>query len=409
MRILVASSLVAWILLALGAGPAFAGELPRAAPAEVGLDGEALAKIDAKVAAMIEGREFPGASVAVARDGKVAYLKSFGDFKDGSLVRIYSMTKPITVVAALILVEEGKLALADPVSKYLPGFDKLAVEGSDRPPAPMTIKHLMQHTSGLTYGLFGDTPVDRAYREQDVLSTDTTLEQMVAKLARIPLLFEPGARWHYSVAIDVLGRVIEVAAKQPLDAFLAGRIFKPLGMDDTSFSVPDAQLPRFVPCCGPRGRVIEAPETSRFRLPPALLSGGGGLVSTLSDYLAFALMLDAGGTWNGKRILKPETVQQMTTNQLPEALLPIGFGPLKLGGLGFGLGVSVRVKAMGEGTAEGEWGWAGAASTTFYVSPKDRLVVVTMVQRMPMWNGLDAAVRPLVRAALRAPASAVGR
>lgn len=264
----------------------------------------------------------------------------------------------------------------------------------------------MQHTSGLTYGLFGDTPVDRAYRERDVLATDTTLEQMVTKLTEIPLLFEPGERWHYSVAIDVLGRVIEVAAKQPLDAFLASRLFKPLGMDDTSFSVPDAQLPRFVACCGPRCRVIEAPETSPFRVPPALLSGGGGLVSTLSDYLTFALMLEAGGTWNGKRILKPETVKLMTTNQLPEALIPIGFGPLKMVGTGFGLGVSVRVKALGRDATEGEWGWGGAASTTFYVSPRDRLVVVTMIQRMPMWNGLDAAIRPLVRAALREPVAA---
>lgn len=267
----------------------------------------------------------------------------------------------------------------------------------------MTVKHLMQHTSGLSYGIFGDTPVDRAYREKNVLASDTTLEQMVAKLAPIPLLFEPGTRWHYSVSIDVLGRVIEVAAKQPFDAFLSERLFKPLGMDDTSFSVPEAKLGRFVPCCGPQCRLIEASATSRFRLPPALLSGGGGLVSTLSDYLTFALMLEAGGTWNGRRILKPESVRLMSTNQLPEALIPIGFGPLRMPAMGFGLGVSVRMKALGADQPEGEWGWAGAASTTFRVSPKDRLVVVTMIQRMPMWTGLDNAVRTLVHAALLEP------
>ncbi len=306
-------TLLSFAFVLVVAATAFAGDLPKIEPAKAGVDAEALSKIDEKVAAMLEKKEFPGASVAVARNGKIVYLKSFGDFQEDSLIRIYSMSKPITVVAALILVEEGKLALEDPVSKYLKGFDKLKVHGSDKEPAAMTVKHLMQHTSGLTYGLFGNTPVDKLYRKRKVLN-EGTLEDMAAKLAEIPLLFEPGTRWHYGVSTDVLGRVIEVASEQPFDKFLKERLFKPLGMNDTAFSVPDEKLERFVPCCGPRCFVIEPVETSRFRKQPTMLSGGGGLISTISDYMTFGLMLDAGGTWNGKRILKPETVKVMTTS-----------------------------------------------------------------------------------------------
>ncbi len=391
--------LLSLVLLMALATPVLAGELPRAKPAEVGLDAAALGEIDKRVAKMIADEQFPGATVAIARDGKLAYLKSFGDFKDDSLIRIYSMSKPITVVAALILMEEGKLALEDPVSKFIEGFDKLKLNGSEEAPAQMTIKDLMRHTSGLTYGLFGNTPVDKAYRKQDVLGKDTTLQEMAKKLSGIPLLFEPGTRWHYSVSIDLLGRVIEVAAKQPFDKFLEARIFKPLGMKDTGFSVPDDKLDRFVPCCGPACRVIEAPATSRFRQTPKMLSGGGGLISTISDYMTFGLMLDAGGTWNGKQILKPETVKLMTTNQLPK-------GVSAWGGTGFGLGVSVQLRDSATRGPAGIWGWGGAASTTFFASPKQRLTVVTMMQRMPMWRGLDMAVRAALVEAVKAPVAA---
>ena len=380
-------------------GAAFGGELPTAKPGEVGLDAEKLASIDKRVEKMLEEKEFPGATVAITRNGKVVYRRSFGDFEDDSLLRIYSMTKPITVVAALVLVEEGKLGLDDPVSKYLEGFDKLAVQGKDEPATPMTVKDLMRHTSGLSYGIFGNTPVDKAYRKQNVLGKDTSLEEMAEKLSKLPLLYEPGARWHYSLSIDLLGRVIEVASKQSFDVFLERRLFGPLGMKDTSFSVPDDKLSRFVPCNGPGCRVIEAVETSRFRTQPKMLSGGGGLISTVSDYVTFGLMLDAGGTWKGKQILKPETVKLMTTNQLPK-------GVKAWGNRGFGLGVSVELKDSAFRGPAGVWGWGGAASTTFFASPKDRLTVVTMIQRMPMWNGLDRAVRRAVFAALATPKAA---
>mgnify|MGYP001816981409 CR=1 FL=1 len=392
-------TLLSFVLVLAFTAPAVAGELPTAKPGEVGLDATKLADIDKRVEKMLADKEFPGATVAITRNGKLAYLKSFGDFKNDSLIRIYSMSKPITVVAALILVEDGKLALDDPVSKYIKGFDKLAVNGSDEPATPMTVKDLMRHTSGLTYGLFGNTAVDKAYRKENVLGKDTSLEEMAQKLSQIPLLFEPGTRWHYSVSIDLLGRVIEVASKQSFDAFLKKRLFDPLGMQDTSFSVPDEKLARFVPCNGPGCRVIEAVETSRFRTEPKMLSGGGGLISTISDYVTFGLMLDAGGTWNGTRILKPETIKLMTSNQLPT-------GVMAWGNQGFGLGVSVQLKDNRFRGPAGVWGWGGAASTTFFASPKDRLTVVTMIQRMPMWNGLDRTVRQAVFAALAAPEKA---
>ena len=242
------------------------------------------------------------------------------------------------------------------------------------------------------------------YREKEILSRDAPLAEMVDRLAEIPLLYAPGSRWHYSVSTDVLGRVIEVASKQSFDEFLKKRLFDPLGMVDTAFHVPHEKLARFVPCYGADGRVIEAVETSRFRKPPKMLSGGGGLVSTVSDFLRFALMLEAGGVLDGKRILKAETVKRMTTNGLPDALVPIRFGSFPLRGMGFGLGVSVQVKALGPGTREGGWGWAGAASTTFVVSPTDRLVSVVLLQRMPLWTGLDLALKPLVLEAVKEPA-----
>ncbi len=399
--------LVAAVLLLLLVSPvAWGDDLPRAKPEEVGLTAKGLAEVDRAILARYDKKLFAGAVTMIARRGKVAYFKSFGSFKKDSIVRIYSMTKPITVAAALMLVDEGKLALDDPVSKYVPGIAACVVEGQDKKPATMTVKHLMQHTAGLTYGVFGNTPVDRQYREQGILGRDDTLETMAKKLCEIPLLFEPGTRWHYSVSVDVLGRVVEVAAKQPFDRFLEQRIFKPLGMHDTGFHVPEDKLDRFVPCYGPMRYVIEKVETSPYLKPPAFHSGGGGLVSTATDYMTFALMMAKGGTWKGKRLLSEKSVKLVTTNQLPEKLVPIGFGPIRMKGTGFGLGVSVRVSNPTAGSKVGDWGWGGAASTTFFVSPSEDIVMVNLLQIMPMWNVLDRELRPLVYAAAKRPAPA---
>lgn len=392
-------------LFVLAAPLAHADDLPRAEPAEVGLDAKTLQRIDTAVEGHLAKKEIAGAITVVARNGKVAYLKSFGAFKDDSILRIYSMTKPVAVVAALILVDEGKLALDDPVAKYLPAFAKLKVEGSADAATPMTVKHLMQHTAGLTYGLFGNTPIDQRYRTLNVLDRNSSLEAMAGKLAGVPLMFEPGTRWHYSVSIDLLGRVVEVAAKQPFAEFLQERIFGPLGMKDTAFHVPEAKASRLVPNYAGRAFPIEQPATSPFLTKPALASGGGGLVSTARDYAIFALMLAQGGVWKDTRILKAATVRTMTTNQLPEALIPIRFGARAMAGLGFGLGVSVRVSGGDATNTVGEWGWAGAASTFFFVAPAKDLVVINLTQRMPLWNGLDRSVRPIVFEALKAAAA----
>ncbi len=396
---------VVCVFLCLAAGLARADDLPRAEPEAVGLSPTELAKIDAAVERRIASKAIAGAVTVVARHGKVAYLRAFGAFEEDTIFRIYSMTKPVTVAAALTLVDEGKLSLDDPVSKYIPAFAKLTVHGSDVAPPVMTVRHLMQHTSGLTYGFFGNTPVDRMYRAQGVLDRDSTLAEATDKLAAIPLLFAPGSRWHYGVSTDLLGRIIEIVSEQALDAFFAARIFEPLGMKDTGFFVPPASAARLAANYNARGAVMEAPETSPYLAKPGLLSGGGGLVSTARDFTIFALMLANGGAWNGKRILETETVETMTTNQLPEALVPIRFGPLPLPGTGFGLGVSVRVGGESAGRRIGEWGWGGAASTTFVVSPKDDLVIVTLLQRMPMWSVLDQEIRPIVYGAIQEPAA----
>ncbi|MDF1701266.1 MAG: serine hydrolase [Planctomycetota bacterium] len=406
-RLLPSSLAVVLLVASAGLAPgAQAEELPRSKPAEVGLSATALDSIDGAIKRHIAKKDIAGAITVVARKGRVAYLRSFGAFADDSIVRIFSMTKPIAVVAALMLVDEGKLKLDDPVAKYIPAFGALSVQGEKAKAPPMTVQHLMQHTAGLTYGFFGNTQIDQRYRALKVLDKTTDLEAMTAKLGGVPLLFEPGTRWHYSVSIDVLGRVVEVAAKKPFDVFLQERIFKPLDMKDTAFHVPDEKLDRFVANYTGRAFPIEKPETSGYRQKPALSSGGGGLVSTARDYAIFALMLAQGGTWNGTRLLKEATVRRMTTNQLPKALVPIGFGPKPMAGMGFGLGVSVRVGAPSPSSKLGEWGWGGAASTTFFVAPRQDLVVVTMTQRMPMWNGLDRSVRPLAYGAVQTQAPA---
>jgi CubicO group peptidase (beta-lactamase class C family) len=387
-------------------GQAAGDELPTAKPESVGMSTEALTKIDAVVDTSIQKKEVAGAVTVVARKGKIVYFRAAGAFKKDSIVRIYSMSKPVTVAAALILVDEGKLKLDDPVASYLPAFANLKVHGKETKAAPMTVRHLMQHTAGLSYGFFGNTPVDRAYRSAGVLDRSSSLAAMTKKLGQLALLTEPGTRWHYSLSLDVLGRVIEVIAKQPFETFLKKRLFDPLGMRDTAFCVPQAKAARLVANYAPGQFVIDTPATSQFLAQPGLCSGGGGLVSTARDYTIFALMLAQGGTWNGTRILKAATVRQMTTNSLPKALIPIRMGRKPLLGLGFGLGVSVRVSHADARASLGEWAWSGAASTTFFVAPTEELVVVNLIQRMPYWSGLDLAIRPLVYGAVSKPALA---
>lgn len=409
------------LVLVLAARPVGAGELPTAKPKDVGLDADKIQQAHDAVQALVDKKELAGAVVAVARKGKVAMFAAFGESAAGSgkpmkpdaIVRIYSMTKPITTVAAMILVEEGKVGLDDPVAKYLPEFkDRRVHTGpADETVAAaheMTVRDLMRHTSGLTYGVFGNTPVDQLYRKAGVLSPADSLQDLTAKLGRVPLAYDPTTRWHYSVSTDVLGRVVEVAAGRPLDEFFADRIFKPLDMTDTGFFVPADKLARFAANHGTdaKDKTLVATETadkSRYRTKPKFLSGGGGGVSTARDYLRFCQMLLNGGDLDGVRVLNKETVAEMTRNQLPEGAMKAKNGGQADAGDGFGLGFGVRVGTAdaAAGRAVGEYYWGGAASTHFWISPKQDLVVVALEQFMPNRPKLQQAIKPLIYQAVR--------
>jgi len=265
----------------------------------------------------------------------------------------------------------------------------------------MTVRDLMRHTSGLTYGIFGNTNVDKLYRKSIQLGGGkTTLKDMTKKLAEIPLLYQPGTKWHYSVSTDVLGRIVEVASGHSLDAFFAEHIFEPLGMEDTAFYVPADKIERFATNYGPdpQGglRPLDEPETTRYANVPTFFSGGGGLVSTASDYMRFCLMLLNKGRFAGARLLKAETVEMMTRDQLPEQAFPIGSGGRA--GVGFGLGFSVRVERSDAASASrvGEYGWGGMASTHFWISPRDEIAVVVLTQHVPYSQQAEQGLKPIV-------------
>ena len=400
------------LLLAVSAIPARADELPRVKPSAVGMSDKKLAGVDTAVNDLVTSKRLAGAIVMVARHGKVVLHKSYGQMdieakkpmRDDTIVRIYSMTKAITSVAALILHDEGKLDLDAPVSRYIPAFKGLEVygkEGNVAPQREMIVKDLMRHTSGLTYGFSGNTPVDRMYRKAKVMDRASSLDAMCAKLGKIPLAYQPGKDWRYSLSVDVLGRVVEVVSGKTLDKFFAERIFKPLDMKDTGFFVPDSKIDRFATNYNSdrKGKltVKDAPKTSRYRKSPGLLSGGGGMVSTARDYMRFIVMIAGDGQLQGTRLLKADTVKLMTTNQLPK-----GVGWIRLGyhrvGIGFGLGLSVRVKSsiLEKASKVGECGWGGAAGTHFWISPADGLAVVTLEQIMPYSPQTEAAVKGII-------------
>lgn len=406
---------LALLLVALPAPAVRADELPVVPPSEVGLRSSEIESIRPAMERLVEDGRLAGTVTLVARRGRICHLEAVG-FRDlesrepmatDSIFRIYSMTKPITSVAVLMLVEEGRIALDDPLSKHLPEFAavKVRIEGADvAPDREVTIRDLLRHTAGLTYGIFGDTEVDRLYRQAGILDPARTVREMAGRLAGLPLLFQPGTRWHYSVGVDLLGRLIEVASGESFGEFLEERILGPLDMKDTAFHVPEGRRDRLTTSYSPRGGSLEAidvPATSRFSDRPRFESGGGGLVSTAGDYFRFAQMLLGGGALGEVRILKEETVALMTSDQLPEA---VRF-PLQAPGrndVGFGLGLSVRVGASGAESeaAVGECGWGGAASTGFWFNPSQGLVAITMTQRMPFDGRAQNEVRAIVYRAL---------
>ena len=378
-------------------------ELPVASPRDVGMSAEKLAGVKPAVQALVDDEKIAGASVVIARKGRIVFSETFGmvdieaqkTMQADTIFRFYSMSKPITSVAAMMLYEEGKLKLDDPVSEYIPEFKGLKVYadsgGHESPVRPMSVRDLLRHTSGLTYGYFGDTPVDRMYRARNVLDRDGSLDEMAAKLSEIPLLYPPGTKWHYGVSTDVIGCLVQKVSGQSLDVFFGERIFKPLDMRDTGFYVPGPKANRLAVCYGPNPggglRVVDNPVKSRYLTKPALLSGGGGLVSTARDYMRFCQMLLNKGQLDGARLLQAETVEMMTSNQLPDGVTRNESG-------GFGLGFSVQ---MEDGTSpKGEYGWGGMASTHFWISPGDELAVVALSQRIPYSGQLENTIKSII-------------
>ncbi|QVL33988.1 beta-lactamase family protein [Telmatocola sphagniphila] len=394
-------------------------ELPQANPKDVGLSAEKLERVKTLVQGVVDKKQTAGVVVLIARHGKVAYLETFGKMnaltgqamRPDAIFRIHSMSKPITTAAALLLYEEGKYKLDDPVSKYLPEFKGLRVHtrnGEEVVAAKreMTIRDLMRHTSGLTYGMPNGTAVDKMYIAKGIDGPNLSLAEMVSALGKLPLQDQPGTQFNYSVSTDVLARLIEVLSGKPIDEFLKDRVCRPLDMRDTDFIVPDDKLARFTANhgAGDKGmlKVIDDPATSRYRTRRKYLSGGGGLVSTARDYARFCQMLLQGGELQGCRLLRPETVSEMTSNQLPIEALPMKLGGFPLPGMGFGLGLSVRLdaKSVKPDPAAGEFGWNGAASTYFWVAPKSEMVVIVLQQVQPYNFTLQMSLKSAIYGAI---------
>ncbi|MGH3567304.1 MAG: serine hydrolase domain-containing protein [Pseudonocardia sp.] len=401
-----------------------------AEPGEVGFDADRLARIDTHFRRFVDDGKLAGWTVVVARRGRVAHLSHYGrrdveadqPVTDDTLWRIYSMTKPITSVAALMLYERGVFELSDPVSRFIPAFADLRVyrAGSALKPStvaavePVRVWHLLTHTAGLTYGFHHAHAVDEMYRIRGFdLASPKGMDLAAAcdVWAQLPLLFEPGSEWNYGVSTDVLGRVVEVASGQPLDTFLAEHIFGPLDLTDTTFSVAEDDLDRLA------ALYLSNPAGGLFRnnaigdaatRKPTLLSGGSGLVCTAADYHRFAQMLARGGEFDGVRLLGPRTVRYMTRNHLPgnadlEAIGRALFAESAFRGVGFGLGVSVVVDPVAGKmlTSAGEYAWGGMASTAFYVDPVEEITGIFLTQLMPSSTyPIRAQLRALVNQAL---------
>ncbi len=373
-----------------------------------GFHANRLPRIAAHIDRYVESGRLPGALCLVSRGGKEAFFHACGmrDVERGApmqrdtVVRFYSMTKPVTSVALMMLYEEGRFQLDDPVAKTIDGWGDLEVfdRGDAKryvtvePAAPMTIKHLLTHTSGLTYGFMNEHPVDALYRRADV--NGGTLQQMVERLAKIPLKFSPGSRWNYSVSTDVCGYLVERFSGQDLDEFVAERIAKPLGMADSGFQVQPGGEDRFAACyqhVAPAAyKLQDDPQQSRYLKRPAMLSGGGGMVGTLDDYHRFAQMLLNKGELDGARLLGRKTVEYMASNHLPGNcdLAAMGqpvFSETPYEGIGFGLGFSVVVDPAAANVLDspGEFAWGGAASTYFWIDPREEVIVVFLTQLLP--------------------------
>lgn len=381
------------------------------APAQTALEGfdaQRLDRLHAVLNQKIEEKQLPGMVTILARHGKIVEFRNYGKtkFEGGeplskdAIFRIYSMTKPITGVAMMILYEQGKWSPGDPISKYIPEFANLKVfkelDAAGKPvleaPAhPPTMGELMSHTAGFTYGIFGATPVDKMYREANIFQS-RDLHDMVGRLAKIPLLYQPGTRWVYSISVDIQGYIVEKLSGKPLGTFFQEQIFGPLGMKDTGFHMDAARIRRIVPMYQetPDGGLTLSKDDPvvTYSKEPSMPSGGGGLLSTATDYYRFAQMLANGGQLDGVRILAPSSVTLMRSNRLPRAIMDanqygIGFFHVSPGfGFGFDFGVHTDPAYTGRTVGRGTYTWEGAAGTWFWIDPENDVVFVGMIQRM---------------------------
>ena len=384
--------------------------LSLASPEEAGMSSERLERVSEAMQGLVDEGRLAGITTMVARHGKIVHFGTFGHqeiasdtaMAEDTIFRIYSMTKPITAVALMMLYEEGKFRLSDRVAKFVPEFKDLKVAAGEGPDGPivedaehaMTIRELMSHSAGLTYGLFSRSQVDTMYSEANVLDNKSTLKDMIDKLSKIPLRLQPGSRWHYSVAVDVQGYLVEVLSGQPYDEFLRERLFEPLGMNDTGFHVPAESADRLAQIYSyGEDRELVAREifssSHNYLEPTTFFSGGGGLVSTTMDYMRFCQMLLNRGELDGVRILAPLTVDLMHRNHLPRDVVEMSPGR------GFGLGFAVVLDPVAaDGISKGEYYWGGIAGTWFWIDPVEDLAFVGMIQ-------LSGRGRPDVRSLTR--------
>lgn len=375
-------------------------------PEQVGFSAARLERIGRFMQHYVAEEKLAGVMTLVARHGQIAHWQSFGrhdlaankPLERDTIFRIYSMTKPITSVAAMMLYEQGHFLLDDPIAGFMPEFEDVKVyekNGAGRyelvkPQRPITVKDLLRHTAGFTYGIYGeDNPVEAMYQEAQLLRPDNDLQSFVRQLSQLPLAHHPGQRWTYSVATDVLAYLVELVSGMPFAQYLAENIFEPLEMTDTDFYVPAEKVGRFAQLYGPAEngslQVVHDLRLRDFLTPPRLTSGGGGLVSTMADYYKFAQMFLNGGEFNGVRLLGRKTVEMMRQNHIADKSLPLKMGPDVMGGYGFGLGFGIIVDAKRSGAlgSDGMFSWGGLASTHFWLDPQEDLLAILMTQLMP--------------------------
>jgi CubicO group peptidase (beta-lactamase class C family) len=390
-------------------------DVPTAKAERVGMSSQRLGLMPQSMQGFVDQGKYSGVVTLVARHGKVVEFDAVGkqDIEAGkpmakdSIFRIYSMSKPITGVAMMILFEQGKWQLNDPVAKYIPEFKDLKVyagqgEGGSpilQPQAhPMTMKELMSHTAGFTYGFFTNTPVDTLQRQANVLDNNITLTEMIRRVAQLPLNSQPGAQWQYSISVDIQGYIVEKLSGMPFDQFLAKHIFEPLRMVDTGFYVPAEKLSRLAQVYNVDAqgklRVENGGFNRDYSKNPALFSGGGGLVSTAADYFRFCQMLLNRGTLDGVRILSPLTVELMRTNAIGDKNVGLAGGGTK-----FGLDFAITADPVAAGGyyGEGTYWWGGAAGTWFWIDPVRDMIVIGMIQHLGASSGAGAAGMPDLR------------